>query len=223
MEEVMGSSPLSSTIRLVRPLCGRDFAHGKPCVSVGVSALGAYSGGILFAYLLLGLTFVLILGVIVTAVGNLLVWVPFVPVPYGVAEEMVRFAHLKGTETVYDLGAGDGRILIAAKRLHGGLRATGWEFVPTVWLLGKLRIWWSGQKIAFRLGDSRRQSVRDADCIFLYLFPTVMPSLERKFDQELRPGTTVVSCAFPFPHHPPIAHTSVHWMGREHKLWLYEW
>jgi len=155
--------------------------------------------------------------------GNLFVRVPFVPSSTKVAEEMVRFAGLKNTETVYDLGAGDGRILIAAKRLHPHLRAIGWEYVPTVWLLGKLRIWWSGQDVTLRLGNSEKQDVRDADCIFLYLFPTVMPSLEEKFNRELKPGTKVISYVFPFPHKKPIAQKSVPWLGRTHMLWLYEW
>lgn len=136
---------------------------------------------------------------------------------------MVRFADLKGTEIVYDLGAGDGRILIACKRLHPGLRAIGWEFVPTVWLLGKLRIWWSGQEVALKLGNALKHSMADAGCLFLYLFPAVMAELERKFDRELKPGTKVVSYVFRFPHREPVARKEVPWLGETRMLWLYEW
>ncbi|MDD5040863.1 MAG: class I SAM-dependent methyltransferase [Candidatus Peribacteraceae bacterium] len=140
-----------------------------------------------------------------------------------VAEEMVRFAGLEGTETVYDIGAGDGRILLTAKRLHPHVRAVGWEYVPTVWLLGKFRIWWSGQEVTFRLGDSRTQDMHDADCIFLYLYSTVMSSLEEKFDRELKPGTKVLSHVFPFPHRQPVAQKEVSWLKGRSKIYLYQW
>ena len=190
------------------------------CVDLTVLA---YSGGIILAYLLIGFVLVILLFVLVTAVGNLAIQVPFVPTARKVAEEMVRFADLKGTETVYDLGAGDGRILIAAKRLHPHIRAIGWEFVPTVWLLGKLRIWWSKQDVSLRRGNALTQDVRDADCIFLYLFPEAMALLEAKFDRELKPGTKVLSYVFQFPNRTPVAQKSVPWMGKTRMLRLYEW
>ncbi|MFH0851258.1 MAG: class I SAM-dependent methyltransferase [Candidatus Peregrinibacteria bacterium] len=177
----------------------------------------------IFGSLLLGIALLLLLAVLVTAIGNLFVRVPFVPVSCRVAEEMVRFANLKGDETVYDLGAGDGRILIAAKRLHPNVRAVGWEFVPTVWLLGKLRIWWSGRQVNFHLGNALQQPVRDTDCIFLYLFPDAMSLLEEKFDRELKPGTKVISYVFPFPHKKPLAQKSVPWLGETKMLRLYAW
>ena len=178
---------------------------------------------IIISLFLLGLVFLLILFVLVTAVGNILINVPFVPSSAAAAEEMVRFADLKGTETVYDLGAGDGRVLITAKRLHPGIRAVGWEYVPTVWLLGKLRIWWSRQQVMFRQGDAMRHSVADAQCIFLYLFPNMMQKLESKFDRELQPGTKVVSAVFTFPHHQPAAQKQIPWFGKTSTLWLYRW
>jgi SAM-dependent methyltransferase len=182
-----------------------------------------YSNNILIGYLLLGVVFLLTLFLLVTGIGNLCVRVPFVPSSRKVAEEMVRFADLKGNETVYDLGAGDGRVLLAAKRLHPGIRAVGWEFVPTVWLLGKLRIWWARQRVTFRLGNSMHHSVDDADCIFLYMFSSVMPALEAKFDRELKPGTKVLSLAFPFPRRQPVARKEVPWLKSVSTIYLYRW
>lgn len=158
-----------------------------------------------------------------TAVGNFIIKVPFVPSSKKAIEEMIRFADLKGTETVYDLGAGDGRILIAAKRLHPGIRAIGIEYVPTVWLLGKLRIWLSRRKVTLLCGDALKYSVTDAQCIFLYLFPTIMEELGKKFDRELKPGTTVISSVFPFPHRKPIAEKQVPWLGERRTIRLYRW
>ena len=158
-----------------------------------------------------------------TAVGNLLIAVPFVPASRRAAEEMVRFAGLKGDENIYDLGAGDGRILIAAKRLHPRVRATGIEYVPSVWLMGKLRIWFSRLRITFLRGDAMKLSVADAQCIFLYLFPPIMVKLEEKFDRELKPGTKVVSLVFSFPHRTPVAQKQIPWFGKTGIVRLYQW
>lgn len=125
---------------------------------------------------------------------------PFVPTNRKTARAMADMARLSGTERVYDLGAGDGAVLIEAKRRHPGITAIGVERVLTVWWLGKLRIGLSRTSVDLRLGDIFRTSVRDADVIFLYVVPHLMERLEKKFDEELRPGTVVVSHAFRFPH-----------------------
>ncbi len=126
---------------------------------------------------------------------------PFVPTSRKTARAMVDLAKLRGTERVYDLGAGDGAVLIEAKRRHPGITAIGIERVITVRCLGKLRIRLSRVQVDLRQGDIFRTSVRDADAIFLYVVPHLMERLEKKFDAELKPGTVVVSHAFRFPHH----------------------
>ncbi len=124
---------------------------------------------------------------------------PFVPTSRRTAREMVRFARLKGTERVYDLGAGDGAVLIEAKRAHPGVTAIGIERVITVVWLGWLRIKLSRQSVDLRLGDAFDTNVSDAGAVFLYLAPHLMEKLEKKFDRELKPGTVVVSNTFRFP------------------------
>jgi trans-aconitate methyltransferase len=128
---------------------------------------------------------------------------PFVPTSRAAARAMVAAARLSGTERVYDLGAGDGAVLIQAKRRHPGITAIGIEKVITVWWLGKLRIRLSRQTIDLRLGDAFETSVADADAIFLYVVPHLMERLERKFNAELRPGTVVISNSFRFPQREP--------------------
>lgn len=165
--------------------------------------------------------FVLLL--VVTAVAHIWIPVPYIPTPMAVARLMVREARLTGRETVYDLGAGDGRLVIEAARAHPGVRAVGIEFVPTVWALGKLRIAFARVPVTFRLGNVLRQDLADADCIFLYLIPKLMRKLEAKFDRELKPGTTVISYAFHFPERAPVRKVKVPWLGTERYLWVYQW
>ncbi len=167
---------------------------------------------------------VILVGILaLTFVACIFIPVPYVPTPRRVARKMVELAELRGGETVYDLGAGDGRLLIEAKRKVPGVRAIGIEFVPTIWLLGKLCTWWSGEHVELRLGNALRANLRDADCIFLYLIPSLMKKMEKKFQEELRPGTRIVSYAFSLPGKTPVRKVPVPWLGEEKHLLVYEW
>lgn len=172
--------------------------------------------------LILGVA-LLTLCIVITAVAHIWVAVPFIPTPHVVVEEMLTLAALTGKETVYDLGAGDARLLIAAKRRFPGIRAIGVELVPTVWLLGKLRILFSREEVVLRFNNALTENVSDADCIFLYLIPSLMQKLEAKFDRELRPGTTVISYAFPFPGRTPVKEKLVPWLTGKRNVRVYQW
>lgn len=149
--------------------------------------------------------------------------IPFVPTPRRIAEQMAQLAELHGGETVVDLGAGDGILLIAAKRLCSSITAVGYEIAPTVWLWGKFRIWLSGEVVGLRLQSMFRADLRDADVVFLYLFPASMKRLEEKFDTELKPGTRVISHAFRFPNRTPVQEVRLPWGRKEKKVFVYQW
>ena len=136
---------------------------------------------------------------------------------------MIALADLKGTETVFDLGAGDARILVAAKKMHPSIRAVGIEILPLVWAIGRLNILFSRCKIEWRRGNALTLDTHEADCVFLYLFPNVMKDLQKKFDRELKPGTKVISLVFRFPDRKPIRELSVPWLGGTSTLRLYQW
>ena len=165
----------------------------------------------------------LIFGIGLTGVYHLFLVVPFIPTPKKVGETMIAFSGLKNGETFYDLGAGDGRLLIAAKRQLPRIRAVGYEVVPTIWLFGKLRIWLSKMKVEFYRRNYLKADLSDADCIFVYLMTDAMKVLQAKFDRELKPGTVVVSYAFKFPSREPVDHLSVPWIQGERNLWKYIW
>ncbi len=168
-------------------------------------------------------TMILIVFIVVTSIYGFIAGVPYVPTSRSVAKAMVRLARLRGSERVFDLGAGNGRILIEAKRSHPGITATGFEIAPSVWCLGVLTIFLSRQKIAFFRSDARKASMNAADIIFLYLSPGLMAQLEEKFDRELRPGTVVVSHAFRFPRRRPQEVVTLdRWWGKK-TLLRYQW
>ena len=114
---------------------------------------------------------------------------------------MVQMAGLKPGQQVIDLGAGDGRLLKEAVRACPGIHAIGIELVPTIWLLGwiKLRLSKSGRTVAWKMQNVMHTDMSKADVVFLYVLPRMMERLEEKFNSELRPGTVVISNTFTFP------------------------
>ncbi len=163
-----------------------------------------YPPRILPTDILLGLLIVLVAALTLTGVMHLLILrMPYIPTSMRLVRAMVEMARLQGHETVMDLGAGDGRLLITAKRLHPGVKAIGCELVPTIWLLGKLRILLSGESVDFRLCSLFSMDLSRADALFLYVTPRVMEELEHKCQKELKRGTIIISHAFRFPHKKP--------------------
>jgi|APSaa5957512622_1039677.scaffolds.fasta_scaffold06083_3 type I restriction-modification system DNA methylase subunit len=166
---------------------------------------------------------VLTLFLVVTFLSHIFIPVPFIPTPKKVIKQILKFSDIKESETIYDLGAGDGRMLIAAKKLYPTINAIGVEFMSTVWLLGRIRIWFSKENINWVLGNALKKDVSDADCIFVYLLPDLMAKLETKFDAELKSGTRVVSYAFIFPNKEPVKEEDIAWLSGNRKLRMYVW
>ena len=164
-----------------------------------------------------------VFAIVLMVVTSIFLRAPYVPTPKGVAKKMVAFADLRGGEIVYDLGARDARLLIEAKRAQPSVTAKGFELSPPVYFVGLFRIWRSGFPISLRMQNFFHQDVSDADCIFLYLMPGAMKTLQKKFEKELKPGTKVISHAFKFPDRAPVKSMPVPWLQGTKELLLYEW
>lgn len=175
---------------------------------------------------------ILSLILLITMMTSLILFVPFVPSPMKVVEFMIGKASLKGNETVYDLGCGDARLLIAAKKKYPNIRAIGYELPLGVWMLAKIKVFLSKQKVTVRLGNFLRANLSDADVILLYLIPEVMPKLQRKLERELKKGTRIISHGFEFPDREPLLVErcplpSWHFFRQKGKIgprvYVYEW
>ena len=183
-----------------------------------------YSNHIPLVYITLGLIILFIIVLVFTVVATIWARVPFVPTPKKTAKVMLDAAELQGNETVYDLGAGDGRLLIRAKREYPGITAIGYEIVPVVWFLGRMRALFSRTGVQMKFGNAFKVNVSDADCIFLYLITSLMPKLRDKFDRELKPGTRVISHTFSFKGLEPVSTIDVPGLlGGKSKVYVYEW
>lgn len=124
---------------------------------------------------------------------------PYVPLEPEIVQKILAYLELKPGETFYDLGSGDGRIVIGAATL--GANAFGVEIDP-------LRVWYSrlwiaalmlGKKAHIIQKDFFSVDLSDADAVSLYLLPMTNDVLTNKLDKELKPDARVISVAFTLP------------------------
>jgi cyclopropane fatty-acyl-phospholipid synthase-like methyltransferase len=128
----------------------------------------------------------------------------FLPTLYSVADEMLKMAHVTANDVVYDLGSGDGRVLILAAQKYGA-RGVGVELDPKLVELSR-QIAREGEvadKVTFIEGDLFEADISKATVVTLYLSPSVNRRLESKLRRELRPGTRIVSHQFLIGDWPP--------------------
>ena len=125
---------------------------------------------------------------------------PPLPTKHDTLGAMLRLADLKADDFAVDLGAGDGRIVIAAA--EKGVRAVGYEINPILVLAAKVLIRRKGlQSLAsVELANMWKMDLSPYSAVFVFGSPGIMAALEKKLDRELKPGTRIVSNAFEFPH-----------------------
>jgi SAM-dependent methyltransferase len=128
----------------------------------------------------------------------------FVPTSEAVADEMLTLARITPDDVVYDLGSGDGRIvMLAAQKYHA--RGVGIEIDPKLVARAKEVAVQAEvvDRVRFIEGDLFEANIREATLVTLYLSPRVNAKLEPKLKAELRPGTRVVSHQFAIGTWPP--------------------
>jgi SAM-dependent methyltransferase len=122
---------------------------------------------------------------------------PFVPTPQEIVDRMLALAQVTSQDVVYDLGCGDGRIVITAAKKYGA-HGVGVDFDPQ-----RIRESQENAKIAgveklvtFRLQDATRVDVSPASVVTLYLLSSSNLKLRPILTKELKPGARIVSHAF---------------------------
>jgi ribosomal protein L11 methylase PrmA len=132
--------------------------------------------------------------------------VPFVPTPDAVVARMLTLAKVGPKDVVYDLGSGDGRIVIAAARQHGA-RGVGIDIDPERVKEARLNARQAGvaHRVEFREGDLFKADIGEASVVTLYLLPRINLELRPKLLRELRPGTRIVSHGFDMGDWQPAA------------------
>jgi hypothetical protein len=144
--------------------------------------------------------------------------VPFQPTPQQAVEQMLVLAGVHSADVVYDLGSGDGRIVITAAQSHGA-RAVGIDIdrrriERSLRRARKERV---VHRVTFSNQDFFDADISEATVVALFLWPEVTLALQSKLLRELEPGTRVVSYFWEIADWVPDAEIAVD--GRPIYLW----
>lgn len=144
--------------------------------------------------------------------------VPYVPSPNEVVDGMLKLANVQKSDVVYDLGCGDGRIVIAAAKDHGA-KAVGVDINPERIEEARANAKKAGveELVRFEENDLFKANIAEATVVTLYLLPTVNERLKPKLLKELKPGTRIVSHSFDMGDWKPEREEVVD--GRHIYLW----
>jgi precorrin-6B methylase 2 len=148
--------------------------------------------------------------------------VHFVPTPYEVVDKMLDLARVTKRDLVYDLGCGDGRIVVAAAKR--GARAVGFDIDPERVREARANVEKNGVQELVRIeeADIFALDLRPASVVTLYLLPNLnvrlVPQLEK-----LKPGSRIVSHDFDIEGVKPMKHVSVlaDIGGKTHQVYLF--
>ena len=162
----------------------------------------------MIARLTAALALAIVVGLVAATAGRAQSAVPdvvYIPTPQAVVDAMLTVADVKATDIVYDLGSGDGRIVITAAKKYGA-RGVGIEIDPA--LVKKA----AGNAVAAGVSDRVRfvnqnlftSDIGEATVVTLYLLQSLNERLRPKLVRELKPGARVVSHVFNMgPEWPP--------------------
>jgi len=131
--------------------------------------------------------------------------VVYIPTPQPVVDAMLEVAGVSSGDVVYDLGSGDGRIVITAAKKHGA-RGVGIELDPALVKKATENAAAAGvsDRVRFVTQNLFDADIRDATVVTLYLLQSINERLRPKLVRDLKPGTRVVSHVFNMgPEWPP--------------------
>lgn len=117
---------------------------------------------------------------------------------------MIECAHITSSDIVYDLGCGDGRIVLATEKA-GAKHSFGIEISPVVYILAKINIFFRGKgKSTILFGDFyKKKSLHNADVLFAFLLPKPMEKIFQEIWPKMKPGARIVSHLFTFKNMTP--------------------
>lgn len=123
--------------------------------------------------------------------------VPYVPTPQNVVNRMLQMASVRKDDVLYDLGCGDGRLVVTAARKYGA-RGIGIDLDPQRIKEAKANARKAGVsgKTEFMVGDLFATDLSEATVVTLYLLNSINRKLRPQLWKQLKPGTRVVSHAF---------------------------
>jgi cyclopropane fatty-acyl-phospholipid synthase-like methyltransferase len=155
--------------------------------------------------------------------------IPFVPTPIEVVDKMLELAEVKKGDVLYDLGSGDGRIVIRAAKKYG-IRAVGIEMDRL--LLDKARkdakAAGVGHLVQFRSEDALKANISAATVVTMYMLPWFNEKMKPNFQKMLKPGARIVAHDFGIEGWEPdktekLSEIEIKPGGLRHQHTLYLW
>jgi predicted RNA methylase len=161
----------------------------------------------MFIFLLIFLTIIVIVPAVFlySLLVGLFFYAPWVPLNRKEVERILNLAEIRSNDILYDLGSGDGRVIIAAAKKYK-IKTIGIEIA---WPL----VFWSRLKIKFnklshlaevRFGNLYQTDLSQATIVVFYLLPAAVEKLIPKLKKELKPGTKIISAAFKINNWPAL-------------------
>jgi ubiquinone/menaquinone biosynthesis C-methylase UbiE len=147
---------------------------------------------------------------------------PYVASPAKVVDRMLELANIRPGETVFDLGCGDGRILIEAAQKYKA-KAVGIEISPKIAEEARVKVKKAGlsQTVQVKEGDLLQADLTGADVVTIYLATSLNEELRPRLERFLKPGARVVSHDYAVPGWKPTQVVQAE--GRQkHSIYLYE-
>ncbi len=169
---------------------------------------------------LINLIFTIIIIIIILAAISilwpLLIGAAWSPANKRVVNKMLKMAEVNSKDIVYDLGSGDGRI-VAEAALNHHATAIGIEADPIRVIWSRIALKFRGQDKRTRIiwGDIFKQDISYATVVTVFLWQRTNKKLKKKLQEELKPGTRVVSYIWTFSGWTPLA------VDRQDRIYLY--
>lgn len=148
--------------------------------------------------------------------------VPYVPTPESVVAKMLELAKVNKNDVVYDLGSGDGRIVITAAQKHGA-KGIGYDIDPQRIKEANANAQAAGvtNRVRFVEGDLFQADLSEASVVTLYLLPDINLKLRPKLLKELKPGTRIVSHNYGLGDWDPIRTETIETGTGEHLVFYW--
>jgi protein-L-isoaspartate O-methyltransferase len=157
--------------------------------------------------------------------------VPYVPSPIEVVDRMLEFADVKKEDVVFDIGSGDGRMVIQAAKKYGA-KGVGIELDSRLVELARAGAKREGvdHLVEFRQGDAFKADLSAATVVTLYMLPSFNKLFRPILEKQLKPGSRVVVHDYPIEgwnhvkwEEMPLMDTRPEVTPHKHILYLYRW
>ncbi len=149
---------------------------------------------------------------------------PYYPTPQIVVEKMLRFGELKAGEKMFDLGSGDGRIVImAAQKFKANAAGVEFDDALVKQSMEKIKSLGLSSLATIIHGDLLKQDYSSADLLTVYLLPMSNDKVTPILEKQLKKGTRIVAHDFEFSNWTPekVQDIDDDGEGRSHRLYLY--